>query len=285
MIKYPFLAHITQDLAAIERTLDEVVDLDQSWSCQPATPNPAKSSPHPSTELKEDAHDNEEHLDDGDQVKPKSAASLNEPEVKVGRPLSSDRATQSDRATTDSSSDLSQSVYSGDNVGHQRWSAAMQLLLRMDHQVFAVELTRMQWELFSSIRARDVLRHDIGKERDDPVGRSIEFFNHLSRWVSTMILAHPKAKTRAKIYEAFVKVAVQLRRLNNYDSLCAVISGLKETSVHRLSQTQALVRLEHILGRDFLSHQRLMDPRNSYQHYRRALHADSTYGHTAIPLL
>lgn len=129
------------------------------------------------------------------------------------------------------------------------------------------------------------MRHDLGKERDEPVSRSIDFFNHLSRFVSTMVLASPKPKNRARVYEAFVKIAHQLRRLNNYDSLSAVISGLRETSVHRLSETHKLVRLEPMLGRDFQSHIRLVDPRGGYVHYRRALQADSTYGHTAIPLL
>lgn len=100
-----------------------------------------------------------------------------------------------------------------------------------------------------------------------------------------MILAHPKPKGRAKVYEAFVKIAHQLRRLNNYDCLCAVISGLRETSIHRLGQTHQLVRLEASLMRDFQSHLKLMDARGGYVHYRRALQADTSYNHTAIPLL
>jgi hypothetical protein len=37
--------------------------------------------------------------------------------------------------------------------------------------------------------------------------------------------------------------------------------------------------------RDFQSHLKLMDARNGYGHYRRALQADTSYNHTAIPLL
>jgi hypothetical protein len=294
MIKYPFLGHIAGELVITEQTLDETVDLDVSWSCQPAPPPPPPPQVADATsEEPEEANaitlDDEEELDDETSsinkdnktrsARTMSTASLSaEADTYPRRPASSDR-------TTDSSSDVSRSVYSGDDIGHQRWSSAIQAVLVMDAHVFALELTRMQWELFSQIRPRDILRHDLGKERDEPVARSIEFFNHVSRFVSTMILAHPKAKTRAKMYEAFVRVAHQLRRLNNYDSLCAVIAGLRETSVHRLSQTHALVKLEPMLTRDFQSHMKLMDPRGGYQHYRRALQADSTYGHTAIPLL
>jgi len=288
MLKYPFLGHITSELVITEQALDQVVDLDQSWSLERAESQSVENTPQTPPEANEVVLDQEEELDDEtssiSKDKPRSTRTMSTASLNTDadnyprRPVSSDR-------TTDSSSDISRSVYSGDDIGHQRWSSAITAVLHMDAHVFALELTRMQWELFTAIRPRDVLRHDLGKERDEPVGRSIEFFNHVSRWVSTMVLAHPKAKTRAKVYEAFVKVAHQLRRLNNYDSLCAVIAGLRETSVHRLSQTHALVKLEPPLMRDFQSHMKLMDARGGYQHYRRALQADSTYGHTAIPLM
>lgn len=103
--------------------------------------------------------------------------------------------------------------------------------------------------------------------------------------VSTLILAHSKPKHRAKIYEQFVLIAHQLRKLNNYDSLYAVISGMRETSVHRLAQTHSLVRLSAGLQKDFQSHLKLMDPRGGYITYRRALQSDASHGRSAIPLL
>jgi hypothetical protein len=289
MIKYPFLGHITGDLVTIEQALDQTLDIDLSWSCQPPEPRPATPETAVPSEEKPAKADEEEQLEDTANGPPlelepqpvgtpslESGDQLAEP--RKPRPISSDR-------TSASSSDVSRSVYSGDSMGHQRWASAISSVLQMDAHVFSLELTRMQWELFAAIRPRDILRHDLGKERGDPVARSIEFFNHVSRWVSTMILASPKPKTRAKVYEAFVKVAHQLRRLNNYDSLCAVISGLSEVSVVRLAQTRALVKLEPALVRDYQSHLKLMDTRLGHQLYRRALQADNTYGHTAIPLL
>lgn len=100
-----------------------------------------------------------------------------------------------------------------------------------------------------------------------------------------MILANQKPKHRARVYESFMSIAHQLRRLNNYDSLYAVISGMRETSVHRLAQTHQLVRVPQGLERDFQSHLKLMDPRGGYLHYRRALQADIMHGRPVIPLL
>lgn len=103
--------------------------------------------------------------------------------------------------------------------------------------------------------------------------------------VSTIILADYKPKNRARVYEKFMLIAHQLRRLNNYDSLYALLSGMKETSVHRLAQTHALVQATPEMIKNFQSHDKLMDARGGYVHYRRALAADISHGRSAIPLM
>lgn len=300
MLQYSFLAHLTVELVKVEQGLNDVVDIDRSWACgsgshhTPPTPTtippttPADPDASTTIELvvdKEHMFDEPEEMNGNLSVshsleKPTSTRSMSSSNLSVdavGRP------SEHSSSLSDSNSDFNRPI--GSDPHSQRWASAINTIISMDAHVFAVELTKIQWQMFMNIRPRDILRHDIGKERDDPVGLSIEFFNHLSRWVSTMILAHPKPKMRAKVYEAFVRIARRLRKLNNYDSLCAVIAGLRETSIHRLGQTHALVKLDPLIMRDFQSHLRLMDPRGGYTHYRRALQADATYGHAAIPLL
>ena len=80
-------------------------------------------------------------------------------------------------------------------------------------------------------------------------------------------------------------IVQQLRRLNNYDSLYAVISGMRETSVYRLSQTHALVQPSQVLEREFQGYLKLMDPRGGYAEYRKVLSGDISHGRPAIPLL
>lgn len=302
MLQYSFLAHLTVELVKVEQSLGDVIDLDRSWACgssshhAPPTPTtippttPADPDSTKAIELvvdKEHLYEEPEEMNGNLSVshshsmeKPTSTRSMSSSNLSVdaiGRP------SEHCSSFSDSNSDLNRQLTA--DPQSQRWASAINTIISMDAHVFAVELTKIQWQMFMNIRTRDILRHDLGKERDDPVGLSIEFFNHLSRWVSTMVLAHPKPKMRAKVYEAFVRIARRLRKLNNYDSLCAVIAGLRETSVHRLGQTHALVKLDPLIMRDFQSHLRLMDPRGGYTHYRRALQADATYGHAAIPLL
>lgn len=103
--------------------------------------------------------------------------------------------------------------------------------------------------------------------------------------ISTIVLASSKAKHRARVIERFMLIAHQLRRVNNYDSLYAVISGLREASVHRLSASQALIQLSPVTEKDYHSHLELMNPRGGYIQYRKALQVDIDSGREAIPLL
>lgn len=100
-----------------------------------------------------------------------------------------------------------------------------------------------------------------------------------------MILASPRPKVRAKVYQAFMAIAHHLRYLNNYDSLYAVISGMQETSIHRLAHTHQLVRVSLMMEREFQRHVGLVDPRGGYLRYQQALQADISNGRPAIPLL
>jgi hypothetical protein len=103
--------------------------------------------------------------------------------------------------------------------------------------------------------------------------------------VSTLILANPKPKHRARTYEKFILLTHHLRRLYNYDTMYAVISGMQETSIHRLASTHALVQVQPGMEREWQGTLKLMDARGGYANHRKALEADITYGRSVIPLL
>lgn len=137
-------------------------------------------------------------------------------------------------------------------------------LLDVSEETIALELTRIDWILYSSIRPRDLIRHiSLNVESKEKckslkyVNRMISEFNHVAFWVANLVLLRDKPKDRAVMLEKFMGVAWQLRYLNNYNSLGAVIAGINGTAVHRLSRTRALVsdkartqfmRLEILMG-------------------------------------
>ena len=77
----------------------------------------------------------------------------------------------------------------------------------------ANELTRIDWEEFSRIRPRDLVRHISvpSSHRESPnlacVNNMISHFNHVACWVASVILEKPKPKHRAKALEKFMEIA------------------------------------------------------------------------------
>ena len=65
----------------------------------------------------------------------------------------------------------------------------------------------------------------------------IDRFNKLTMWVSTLIVHPMLRKERAKRWCRLIKIATHLRKLNNYFSLMAFISGMSQFAVTRLKFT------------------------------------------------
>lgn len=152
---------------------------------------------------------------------------------------------------------------------------------------FARELTRIDWAMFTSFRPRDLVRHVSlsGAEKGNSkslqnVNRMIQEFNHLALLVENMILLRDKAKHRAKAMEKFMNIALRLRRLNNYNSLGAVMAGINGTPVQRLAQTRDLIPPS--VQKDFLRLVILMGTQKSHFAYRLAW--DNSFGER-IPFL
>ena len=154
---------------------------------------------------------------------------------------------------------------------------------------FANEITRIDWVMFSSIHVRDLVRHvSLPLEQKEKckslanVNRMIDHFNHIAKWVSNMILIRDKAKHRSLMLEKFMRIALRLRQLNNYNGLAAVIAGINGSAVHRLAQTRALVPLE--CQKRFMRLELLMSTQKSHFAYRLAWENSSLPRIPFIPL-
>jgi hypothetical protein len=148
-------------------------------------------------------------------------------------------------------------------------------LMEQSDEAIAKELTRMDNIMFTSIRPRDLVRYvSLNAEAKkrcrslENVHRMIEHFNYLADWVINFILLRDKPKHRALMLEKFYRVARELRKLNNYNSLAAVVSGINNASVFRLQATKDLV--PEAAAKDFKRLEVLMSPQKSYAAYRLA---------------
>ncbi|RDW70607.1 putative Ras guanyl-nucleotide exchange factor RasGEF [Aspergillus mulundensis] len=148
-------------------------------------------------------------------------------------------------------------------------------LMEIPDEDFANELTRMDWVMFNTFRPRDLVRHVSisGPDKDKiqslkHVNRMIKHFNHVAFFVASVILLRDKPKHRARALEKFMNIAQKLRRLNNYNSLGAVLAGINGGPVSRLGQTRELVPPQ--IHKDFMRLLILMGTQKSHFAYRLA---------------
>lgn len=149
-----------------------------------------------------------------------------------------------------------------------------QLMLEPEEAI-AKELTRIDWILFSAIRPRDLVRHvSLNAEEKkrfknlENVSRMTDHFNHVAYLVANYILLREKPKHRALMLEKWMKIARELRKMNNYNTMGAVLAGIKGTAVHRLVATRDLVPPQ--TGRDFMKLDILLSSQKSHFAYRLA---------------
>ncbi|KAL5118206.1 hypothetical protein ACEQ8H_003878 [Pleosporales sp. CAS-2024a] len=162
-------------------------------------------------------------------------------------------------------------------------------LMSESDEAIAKELTRIDWIMFSSMRPRDLVRHVSLKEEEkskcknlENVTRMTEHFNHLACVVTNYILLRDKPKHRALMLEKWMKIARQLRKLNNYNALGAIIAGIKGVAVHRLVATRDLV--PQTTTHDFMKLDILMGSQKSHFAYRLAWENSSGERIPYIPL-
>lgn len=133
------------------------------------------------------------------------------------------------------------------------------ILVSLSPTKLAEQLTWIDQELFRKIQPRDFLRHlwshqkrksrlstrrssSSGRSFENPVLASIEHFNFVSGWIASLIVDQSYIEKRIHIFEFFLQMAVELRRLNNFNTLMAVLAGVNSAAVLRLKQTRLAVQ-------------------------------------------
>lgn len=149
------------------------------------------------------------------------------------------------------------------------------LFMSCSTEELAIEITRIDWTMYSAIRPRDLIRYVTTSSRQraqtgrtDYIGLMTRHFNHFALFVSGMILLRDKPKHRAKMLEKFMDLAWKVRQLNNYHSLGAIVAALNSEEIVRLAQTQEMISAEQ--HKQFLRLKILMGHQKSHAAYRMA---------------
>jgi hypothetical protein len=175
-----FMAHLSVELITLDSEISTLTDLDLSWSIKP--PGLASASASASTRRKSMLMPDELVLDDdvlcdldadlsrsdaGTPIKGASASASSlqvaeEASIMINRVISESESKLASISASNTS-DRDHSIHTDDGLAQGRaqtqWTAAMNWIMTNDPSAFANELTKLHWELFSTIRVSALLLH------------------------------------------------------------------------------------------------------------------------------
>ncbi|XP_038644619.1 rap guanine nucleotide exchange factor 4-like, partial [Scyliorhinus canicula] len=138
----------------------------------------------------------------------------------------------------------------------------------------ANQLTDYDWELFNCIHQVELVRHSFG-ERLSGMGttanlaRYLRRFNEVQYWAASEICLCPDLERRARLLKKFIKVAACCKEQRNMNSFFAIMFGLSNAAVSRLSETWE--RIPSRTRRMYQGFERLLDPTRNHKVYRQTV--------------
>ncbi|KZV77736.1 ras GEF [Peniophora sp. CONT] len=154
----------------------------------------------------------------------------------------------------------------------QSISAALE---RIDPDVVAQEITRVEKELFIRIKPRHWLQHALTSGKKEPDRDTIACFSevsyHIADWVTSLILCHDKPRLRARQIERLVEIAARLRYYNNYSALRAFVAAIHTATHPGDAVMEDFQRRAPGLYKTFQSWELLLKSAGSHRAYRMAL--------------
>ncbi len=145
-------------------------------------------------------------------------------------------------------------------------------VMDIDPTELARQITLKTWEIFCMIQPPEFfdqawMKADAAKKSPNILAL-IEFFNHFSNGVATAMVSEPRLRKRIAVAERWIDVGTEIRKLNNFHMVMALISTFAQACINRLKYTLEKVSDNHKLRLKEL--QTLMDPTRSFQSYRQA---------------
>lgn len=153
-------------------------------------------------------------------------------------------------------------------------SSSYDMLDLISSKDLAQQMTENDWNLFKSIHQVELLFNTYGKQKfrhstTANLERFIRRFNEVQFWVATEVCLCQDEERRALLIRKFIKLAAYLKEQKNLNSFFAVMFGLSNTAVSRLSKTWQ--RLPHKTRKLYSIFERLMDPSWNHRSYRLAV--------------
>lgn len=138
----------------------------------------------------------------------------------------------------------------------------------------ARQITIIEYDMYREITPKELLslswQKSDNKKRSPNLLRMIHRFNELNNWIQWQIVSEPTLKKRAANIKKMIKVAEELRKLNNFNAVFVCVSALHSASVNRLRKTWEEVPKSSI--KQLEEYDTLTSPNGSFMVYREELH-------------
>ncbi|XP_065192744.1 rap guanine nucleotide exchange factor 2-like [Sycon ciliatum] len=144
--------------------------------------------------------------------------------------------------------------------------------LSLDPRDIARAVTLQDFAVYRQITPVEYFEDLWGLEKSSPndgLMRFSETTNHEMFWVVNEVLNEPNPAQRVRVIKHFLKIAKLCRKVFNFNTMFAIISGLSYGAVGKLRTTWAKVGQRHL--KTVAELQELMNPSRNMFNYRRLL--------------
>ncbi|XP_039457720.1 rap guanine nucleotide exchange factor 4-like isoform X2 [Oreochromis aureus] len=140
----------------------------------------------------------------------------------------------------------------------------------MSSKDLAYQMTMFDWELFSCVHEHELLYHTFGRQSFKRTTANLDLFlrrfNQVQLWVVTEVCLCGQLSKRVQLLKKFIKIAAHCREFKNLNSFFAIIMGMSNPAVSRLSQTWE--KLPTKFKKFYAEFENMMDPSRNHRSYR-----------------
>ncbi|KAM9323940.1 RAS guanyl-releasing protein 4 [Gastrophryne carolinensis] len=146
----------------------------------------------------------------------------------------------------------------------------------------AEHLSYLEFKCFCRISHLDYRSYTVQSSLQETprLERSVSLCNSISQWVQLMILNRPTPQQRAEVFTKFIHMTQKLRKLQNFNTLMAVIGGLCHSAISRLKETHSYLSQDVLKTLSEMTE--LLSSCSNYSTYRRVY---NECGGFKIPIL
>ncbi|XP_014674517.1 PREDICTED: rap guanine nucleotide exchange factor 4-like [Priapulus caudatus] len=143
----------------------------------------------------------------------------------------------------------------------------------MNSRDIAYQLAVFDWDLFTCVHKFELIYHVFGRDKFGKIMSNLDVFlrrfNEVQYWVVTELCLTPTVSKRVQLLRKYIKVAAHCKEYQDLNSFFAIVMGLSNIAISRLSQTWE--KLPGKFKKMFAEFEALMDPSRNHRVYRLAV--------------